>query len=278
MKNIYILTFILLFFAVSAYSMDDSGILESLKSSRQAQVIEEHNGFFYVKAFYNMGENDTMANTRERLKQKAFQMVSEYKGGEYTSSKVIIKNSGDDSGGNLSYFDSASLSTLGFIEKVELLKEEPSANKLTAYYKLHYHVLQGNKPDFGFSADMKERRLRPGERIMLEYSIQTNAWIYFFNIYMDSAALLFPNSHNGSNFINAGKYSFPSNADIKKGIHFDASLPEGKSESMEMIRAIVASRPMNFDMVKTPEDILTILFQLKREEFEIIDIGFSIQE
>lgn len=269
---------IFVFSAVLAYSEEDSVIVEKMAQSKQAQAVEEHNGFVYVKAFYDMGENDTLANARDRLKQKAVQMVSEYKGGEYSSSELIIKGSDSDSGDNLRYFNSASLSTLGFIEKLELLKEEPTLNKLTAYFKVRYHILEGKKPEFGFIADMKNRHMHTGDRIRVDYSIQTNAWIYLFDLYGDTAALIFPNFRNSSNFINAGKYVFPSEADGKKGIHFDVSLPEGKSESMEIIRAVVTARQMNFDSVKTPEDILQILFHMRRDEFEFIDLGFSIKE
>jgi hypothetical protein len=278
MQKICLVALIFVFSAVLAYSEEDSVIVEKMAQSKQAQAVEEHNGFIYVKAFYELGENDTMANARDRLKQKALQMVSEYKGGEYSSSELIIKGSDSDSGDNLRYFNSASLSTLGFIEKLESLKEEPTLNKLTAYYKVRYRILEGKKPEFGFIADMKNRRMHPGDRIMVDYSIQTNAFLYFFDLYADTAALIFPNSRNSLNFIHAGKYIFPSEADSKNGIHFDVSLPEGKSESMEIIRAVVTRRQMNFDSVTTPEDILKILFQMRRDEFEFIDLGFSIKE
>ncbi|GEM_PF-5969515 len=111
----------------------------------------------------------------------------------------------------------------------------------------------------------------------IEY-IQTNAWLYFFSIYGDTATLLFPNFQDVSNFIYSGKYSFPCDADMKKGIHFDAILPEGKTESMEIIRGIAISRPINFSSVKSPDDILQILFELKREEFEFVDMGFMIKQ
>lgn len=258
-----------------AYSAESDSGLAALKRLGQPQGIVEKNGYIYVKVYYEMGENDTKAGARERLKQKAVKLVSEYKGGEYASVTLIMKESGA-SGDDLRYFNSASVSTLGFIEKNELLAEEISGDKITAYYKFRYRVVEGNKPEFGFSAEMKNRRLREGDKISVEYSVRKKAYVYIFDLYADGAVLLFPNGQNGQNAISAGKYVFPSAADLKRGVHFDAGLPEGKKESLETIRAVVTGRPLDFSRIKNQEDILQELFKLKRDEFEFIDLDFSI--
>ena len=150
-------------------------------------------------------------------------------------------------------------------EDIELI---PAKNKGEAPYLAYRVKLRANvikekgKTDvfFRLKAELNRNVFKEGDRMEIKVTPSRDCYLSIFNILEDETTLiLFPNRFRQNNFVKANTtFTFPGDADRKKGITLEAFVSEGKEKVDEIFHVLALKEPLHFSTAKFKEGIYGI--------------------
>ena len=154
----------------------------------------------------------------------------------------------------------------------EILKEDieliPAKNKGEAPYlaykiQLRVKVIkEKGRADvfFRLEAELNRTVFKEGDLIEIKVTPSRDCYLSIFNILEDETTLiLFPNRFRQNNFVKANTtFTFPGDADRKKGITLEAFVSEGKEKVDEIFHVLALKEPLHFSTAKFKEGIYGI--------------------
>ena len=160
----------------------------------------------------------------------------------------LVSESGKDFTDFYSKF--AESSTKGIILEERIVHEGDLKKVKGTTYEIEIEIeanvaVQQGEPDRSFSVNLESSKqiVREGEPFTLTVTSTKGGYLTIFNIFQDSLSVVFPNSIDKRNNIDAGKlFAFPHN----KNYELQLSLPEGKRTSSEIFIAVVTTENIPF--------------------------------
>jgi hypothetical protein len=156
----------------------------------------------------SLGDNDTLAEVRERARKEAGARALEKAKGTFIKAHTLVSNS-------QLVEDLIFAAVRGHIEKLEVLDEGWESKEKNIYQVKIKALIRPVYPEkeggLLIKPALSKSDLQEGEAVKIFYQVNRNCYVYIFSIAADgSVTLLFPNSINSQNFITSGNvYEFP---------------------------------------------------------------------
>jgi hypothetical protein len=148
------------------------------------------------------------------------------------------------------YSSFAESSTKGIILEERIVREGALKQVKGTTYELEIEIeakvaVQQGEPEPSFSVKLESSKqiVKEGEPFMLTVTTTKSGYLTIFNVYQDSLSVVFPNSIDKVNKLDANKlFVFPPH----KGYQLQLALPQGKSTSSEIFIAVVTQDNIPF--------------------------------
>ncbi len=145
-------------------------------------------------------------------------------------------------------------STRGIILEEKITREADAKRIEGTTYKIEIEIeakvaIQKGEPDPTFTVKLESSKqiVKENEAFTLTVSSSKSGYLTIFNVYQDSLSVMFPNSIDKVNMIEANKpFVFPPH----KAYELAMALPEGKTTSSEMFIAVVTTENIPFPNIE----------------------------
>ena len=113
---------------------------------------------------------------------------------------------------------------------------------------------------FRLAAELNRNVFKEGDLIEIKVTPSRDCYLSIFNILEDETVIiLFPNRFRTNNFVKANTtFTFPGDADRKKGITLEAFVTEGKEKVDEIFHILALKEPLHFNTATFKEGIFGI--------------------